>query len=172
MNTFTIVILGLYRRFGRRISLFERSPFEVPLVPSTLHLTPSTLQAGRFGLVALQTFGLAGDTSWRSHSRLRKVSALRFLDTPNILAHSIFTSLSPLLTSTYHGVTVPLRLLDCFGLLVVWQPAVLVVPEGGAGREGAAVAVEGGETEKDKGGSRIADGDGILMFSMPCLDSS
>lgn len=168
MNTFTIVILGLYRRFGRCISLFERSPFEVPLVPSTLHLTPSTLQAGRFGLVALQTFGLAGDTSWRSHSRLRKVSALRFLDTPNILAHSIFTSLSPLLTSTYHGVTVPLRLLDCFGLLVVWQP----VPEGGAGREGAAVAVEGGETEKDKGGSRIADGDGILMFSMPCLDSS
>ena len=75
MNTFTIVILGLCSRLVRRISLFERSPLEVPLVPSTLHLAPFTLQAGRFGLVALQAFGFASDTSWKRHSRLRERSA-------------------------------------------------------------------------------------------------
>ena len=52
----------------------------------------------------------------------------------------------------------------------MWQPAVFVVPEGGGGWEGAVVAREGGETEEGKGWSRIADGDGILMVSMPFPD--
>lgn len=57
------------------------------------------------------------------------------------------------------GNIVPLRLFDCFGLLVVgfvagW-PAVFFAGEGGD-LDGMA-----------GGGSRIADGDGILMFSIP-----
>ena len=68
--------------------------------------------------------------------------------------------------------TVPLRLLDCLGLL----PGVvfgLVVCDLAGGRE-AVVVEEGGKedevVEEEAGGggrSRIADGEGILMLSMP-----
>lgn len=72
-------------------------------------------------------------------------------------------------------ITVPLRLFDCFGLVVGGWPAAAFDVDGG-GREGTdedatvaaeIVVVEEGRDEEDKGGSRIADGEGILIFAMP-----
>jgi hypothetical protein len=58
-----------------------------------------------------------------------------------------------------NGDTVPLRLLDCLSLLVgfaAWREALFGV----AGAGGLEEPTDGGE-------SRIADGEGILMCSMP-----
>lgn len=70
--------------------------------------------------------------------------------------------------------TVPLRLFDCFGLFAgCWPGAVLDLDGGREGTDEDAtvaaeiVVVEEGREEEDKGGSRIADGEGILIFAMP-----
>ena len=46
------------------VSLFERAPFEIFLVSSTLHLPFLTLKARRLGFVTFQSFCLAGNTAW------------------------------------------------------------------------------------------------------------
>lgn len=57
--------------------------------------------------------------------------------------------------------TVPLRLLDCLGLLPGAVFGFVVCDLAGGAREAVEEEVGGG------GRSRIADGEGILMLSMP-----
>ena len=67
--------------------------------------------------------------------------------------------------------TVPLRLLDCLGLLPGVVFGLVVCDLAGGAREAVeTVEEEGGKEEEavEEGGrSRIADGEGILMLSMP-----
>ena len=47
------------RRLCDKGCFFERAPFEVPLVTTTFYLSLVTLLAGRFRLIALQSFCFA-----------------------------------------------------------------------------------------------------------------
>lgn len=96
-DDFTIGFLGLCSRLVGGIGLLERSPLEVSLVPSTLYLAPFALKAGWFGLIAFQTFGLAGDTAWRVPKRKEQsapcASFFAFETTKYMTIHSTCSSL-------------------------------------------------------------------------------
>lgn len=142
-------------RFGRmtshsQVCFLEGPPFEVFLVPTTCHLASLALVTKRLCLVALQPFRLTGNTPWAQRSNW--VSVLR----RQVGSICRFSNHETLLFSIDN--TVPLRLLVCFGFCFEAIRFAFLGDEAGFPR----VDTGAGSVE-----SRIVDGDGILIVSIP-----
>lgn len=61
--------------FGCKSCLLKGPPFEVLLVSSAFHIPFMTLLAGRLGLIALQSLGLARNTPYRTLSDTERSSS-------------------------------------------------------------------------------------------------
>lgn len=163
-------------RLGHEIGFFERAPFEVFLVASTLDVPFVTLQTGRLGLIAFQPLCLARNAACKV---TQSALVFYFLSLFLFLFFSIFSVFclsfflrwrTAWMMDTIYRI-IPLRLLDCLGLLspvdVIALPSGCLEAEGGDGCLEAGFLADWPRDGLKDGGSRKADGEGILMVSMP-----
>lgn len=141
------------RRFGIKRSLLERPPFEILFVSSTCYTPLMTLLARRLRLIAFQSFRLTSHTTYRRSQSVNQI--------PNYPSYQNQDKKTP------HRMNIPLRLLDCLGL-VIPVPFLLGLEDlgavvdfrfGGGGAGGLAAGFMTGELRK-------AVGDGIVIVSI------
>lgn len=153
---------------GHEVRFFERTPFEVLLVASALNVPFVTLLAGRLCLITFQPLCLARNAACEV-TQSAPASFFVFC----FFSFSLFLSMQKKTARTLSTIyrNIPLRLLDCLGLLSPVE--VIVLPTGCLEVEGGEGCLEAGflagwprDGFRD-GGSRKAEGEGILMVSMP-----